>query len=83
MILISWTKRLFRDDSSKYKKEEDHHVSLNFLFLPRIVVQKRSARKKEPDYDEDENQVEEEETKELNHFWAGSNTLISHTMPLI
>jgi hypothetical protein len=27
--------------------------------------------------------IEEEETKELNHFWAGSNALISHTMPLI
>ena len=44
---------------------------------------KRSARKKEPDYDEDENQVEEEETRELNHFWAGSNILISYTIPLI
>ena len=39
--------------------------------------------KKEADYDEDENQQEEEETRELNHFWAGSNILISYTMPLI
>ena len=39
--------------------------------------------KKEADYDEDENQLEEEETRELNHFWAGSNILINYTMPLI
>jgi hypothetical protein len=39
--------------------------------------------KKEADYDEDENQLEEEETRELNYFWAGSSILISYTMPLI
>jgi hypothetical protein len=27
-----------------------------------------------------ENQLEEEEIRELNHIWAGSNIAISHTM---
>ena len=40
--------------------------------------------KNEADYDEDENQLEEDETRELNHFWAGSNILLdSYTMPLV
>jgi hypothetical protein len=52
-----------------------------FIFYNTEVREVRA--KKEADYDEDENQLEEEETRELNHFWAGSNILISYTMPLI
>jgi len=33
---------------------------------------KKSARKKEPDYEQDQNQLEKEETSELTRFWASS-----------
>ena len=52
-----------------------------FIFYNTEVREVRA--KKEADYDEDDNQLEEDETSELNHFWAGSNILISYTMPLI